>query len=144
MNKKAEDFKAYLKDKDIQAFEIEEIEGDSQQTAVFRSHITMDGEQLPTIVILDDSVFALIRVQISPKALKDNNELELLKLINAESAAYKPFKLYLNQDGALILGVCLIIEGKLKGDTIYTMFSLIIDYLNEHYRKFMQCIWQGD
>ena len=143
MNKKAETFKAYLDEKDIHVFEVEELEGE-QQTAVFRSHITVEGQQLPTIVLLDESIFALVRVQISPKALSESNQLELLKLVNDESAAYKPFKLYLNTDGALMLDVCLVIDEELKGDTVYTMFSVIINYLNENYRKFMKCIWQGD
>ena len=142
MNKKAEAFKAYLEEKDIHVFEVEELAGDNQQTAVFRSHITTEGQQLPTVVILDESVFALVRVQISPKALTESNQLALLKMINEESAAYKPFKLYLNRDGDLMLDVCLVIDDELKGDMIYTMFSVIINYLDANYRKFMQCIWQ--
>ena len=43
-----------------------------------------------------------------------------------------------------MLDVCLFIEEELKGDTIYTLFSLIINYLDANYRKFMKCIWQGD
>ncbi|MBP3232569.1 hypothetical protein [Anaerovibrio sp.] len=144
MNKKAEAFKAYLEEKDIKVFEMEELEGDSQQTVVFRSHITTEGQQLPTIVILDESIFALIRVQISPKALTEANQQELLKMINDESAAYKPFKLYLNQAGDLMLDLCLVIEDELKGDTVYTMFSVIINYLDANYRKLMKRIWQGD
>lgn len=144
MNKKAEAFKAYLEEKDIHVFEVEELEGDGQQTAVFRSHITTEGQQLPTIVILDESVFALVRVQISPKALTEANQLELLKMINEESAAYKPFKLYLNRNGDLMLDVCLVVDEELKGDMVYTMFSVIINYLDANYRKIMKCIWQGD
>ena len=142
MNKKAEAFKNYLEEKEIKVFEVEELD-DKQLTVVFRSSITTEGNQLPTIVILDESIFAMIRVQISPKALKDSNQLELLKLINDESAAYKPFKVYFNGDGDLMLDVCLIVDEELKGDTIYTMFSFIIDYLNNNYRKFMKCVWQG-
>lgn len=115
MNKNAEAFKAYLEEKDIQVFEVEELEGDNQETAVFRSHITTEGQQLPTAVILDTSVFALVRVQISPKALTEANQLELLKMVNEESAAYKPFKLYLNRNGDLMLDVCLVIDEELKG-----------------------------
>ena len=144
MNKKAEAFQAYLNEKDIHVFELEELEGDNQGTAVFRSHITTEGQQLPTAVILDESVFALVRVQISPRALTEANQPELMKLVNEESASYKPFKLYLNRDGDLMLDVCLFIEEELKGDTIYTLFSLIINYLDANYRKFMKCIWQGD
>ena len=144
MNKNAEAFKAYLEEKDIHVFEMEELEGDSQRTAVFRSHITTEGQQLPAIVILDESIFALVRVQISPKALTEANQLQLLKMVNEESASYKPFKLYLNQSGDLMLDVCLVFEEELKGDTVYTMFSVIINYLDANYRKFMKCVWQGD
>ncbi len=143
MNKKAEAFKKYLEEKDIKSFEIEELEGDEQKTAVFRSYITTEGQQLPTLVILDESIFALLRVQIAPRALAEENQLELLKKVNEETSAYKPFKLYLNKDGDLMLEVCLVIEEELKGDSIYAMFALIIDYLNDNYRKFMKCIWQG-
>ena len=144
MNKKAEAFEGYLKEKDIKVFEMEELEGDSQHTAVFRSHITVEGQQLPTIVIRDDSIFTMVRVQIAPKALSEENQLELLKLVNEESAGYKPFKLYLNKEGDLILDVCMTIEGELNGDNLYSMFAIIIDYLNTNYRKFMKCIWKGE
>ena len=143
MNKKAEAFKKYLEEKNIKSFEIEELEGDEQKTAVFRSYITTEGQQLPTLVILDESIFALLRVQIAPRALSEENQLELLKKNNEESAAYKPFKLYLNKEGDLMLEVCLVVEGDLNGDTIYAMFAILIDYLNDNYRKFMKCIWQG-
>ncbi len=142
MNKKAEKFKNYLAEKEIKVFEIDELD-DQQQTVVFRSSITTEGQQLPTIVVLDESIFAMVRVQISTKALTDSNQLDLLKLINEESASYKPFKVYLNDAGDLILDVCLIVDEELKGDTIYTMFSFIIDYLDKNYRKFMKCVWQG-
>lgn len=144
MNKKAEAFAAYLKEKDIQVFEVDELEGDAQNTVVFRSHITAEGQQLPTVVILDDSMFALVRVQITPKAMSEENQLELLKMVNEESAGYKPFKLYLNKAGDLLLDVCLVIDGELNGDSIYAMFALIIDYLNTNYRNFMKRIWQGN
>ena len=95
-------------------------------------------------MILDESVFALVRVQISPKAVTESNQLELLKLVNEESASYKPFKLYLNQAGDLMLDVCLVVDEELKGDTVYMLFSVIINYLDANYRKFMKCIWQRE
>ena len=144
MNKNAEAFKAYLDKNGIKVFEAEELQGANQQTTVFRSYITTNGQQLPTIVILDESVFAILRVQISPRALTEKNQLELLKMINEESAAYKPFKFYLNGNGDLLMDVCLFIEEELKGDAVYTLFSVIVNYLDANYRKFMKCIWQGE
>ena len=140
MNKKAEAFQAYLDEKGIKVFEAEEL-ADNQHTAVFRSFITTEGQQIPTVVILDDSMFGMIRVQIAPRALSEENQLELLKMVNEESAGYKPFKLYLNKDGDLLLDVCLVLDGELNGDSVYAMFALIIDYLDSNYRRFMKCIW---
>ena len=37
-----------------------------------------------------------------------------------------------------------VVDGELKGDTVYTLFSVIINYLDANYRKFMKCIWQGN
>ncbi|MCR5439330.1 MAG: hypothetical protein K6F01_07885 [Selenomonas sp.] len=76
--------------------------------------------------------------------MSEENQLELLTRVNEESSGYKPFKLYMNKEGDLLLDVCLVIEEELKGDTIYTMFSLIIDYLNANYRHLMKVIWQGE
>lgn len=144
MNKKAEAFQAYLDEKKISVFAREELE-DEQKTTVFRSHITTEGQQLPTIVILDETVFAIVRVQIAARVLNDKNRQELLQLVNDESAGYKPFKLYFNGDGDLLLDTCLVIEDdQLNGDTVYTMFQVIINYLEGNYRRFMKTIWQGE
>ena len=56
MNKKAELFQDYLKEKQITAFTVDEIKDDALNTVVFRSHIDVGGNQLPTLVILDSSI----------------------------------------------------------------------------------------
>lgn len=62
MNSKAEAFKNYLDGNDLGAFEIQEVEGDEQGTVIFRSNVSTEGQQLPTIVLVDDSVFTMIRI----------------------------------------------------------------------------------
>ncbi len=143
MNKNAENFKKYLEEKDIKIFQIEEIEGDERETVVFRSNISVEGQQLPTAVIIDNSVFAAIRVQISPKAVTEENQLDLLKLINGENLQYKPFKFYCDDNGTLLMDICLVVpDDDLKGETVYLMFEVIINYLNNSYRNLMKIIWK--
>ena len=142
MNSRAESFKAYLEEKKIDAFAIEEIPDDDQHTVAFRAHITVEGQQLPTVVIVDDSIFSIIRVQVSPKARTGENEKALREFVEQENAKYKPFKLYCTADGSLILDTCVISEGgELNGDTVYLLFGIIINYLNEAYRSIMKVIW---
>ena len=142
MNKNAEAFKNYLDEKKIEVFAIEETPDDPQETAVFRSHIIVAGQQLPTIVVTDKSIFTIIRVQVAPQVLNDKNKAALLDFVNGENLKYKPFKLYFNANGTLLLDFCLThSDEQLRGDTIYLMFDVIINYLNANYQEIMKSIW---
>ena len=142
MNSKAEQFQQYLQEKKIEAFAVDELKDDEMGTVVFRSHMDIEGQQLPTLVILDNSIFVQIRVVLLKKARSKEKELEVLQVLNEENMKYKPFKLYFSQEGDCILDVSLVTEHeKLSGDTVYTMFKVVIDYLNENYRKIMKAIW---
>lgn len=146
MNKKAEAFHQYLEadENKKNVFQTEEVKDDAQHTVVFRSAVIVEGQQLPALVILDDSVFSMIRIQISPQVKKDDNELALLRLANEHNLKYKPFKLYFDAAGSLILDVCLLASGddySKLGDEIYAMFEVILQFLNESYRPIMKEIW---
>ena len=142
MNKNAESFQKYLDEKKIEVFSVEETPDDAQETAVFRSHIIVAGQQLPTILVTDKSIFSVIRVQIAPQVLKDENKASLLEFVNAENLKYKPFKLYFNSGGALLLDLCLTnADDELKGETVYLIFDVIINYLNDNYQEIMKTIW---
>lgn len=143
MNSKAESFKAYLNEKNITSFTIDEIKNDQLNSVVFRSNIEINGQQLPTIVILDSSIYGMIRVLVAPKVLNDKNEVGLLKEINTLNKAYKSFKYYFDNEGSLILDCCVLLkEDSADGNLLYTMFEVIIKNLSNEYKKLMQLIWK--
>lgn len=143
MNSKAESFKAYLNEKNITSFTIEEIKNDQLNSVVFRSNIEINGQQLPTIVILDSSIYGMIRVLVAPKVLNDKNEAGLLKEVNVLNKAYKSFKYYFDNEGSLILDCCVLLkEDSVDGNLLYTMFEVIIRNLSNEYKKLMQLIWK--
>ena len=118
MNNKAEQFNAFLEDQKIKVFQMEELEENEQHTVVFRSFLGVEGQQLPTIVIIDDSIFSIIRVQIAPQ-------------------------LFFDERGDLMLDVCLVTDkDKLDGNEVYQLFSVIINYLDENYRNIMKVVWR--
>jgi hypothetical protein len=142
MIKKAEEFKQYLDKNNITAFQMEEIQNDPNNTVVFRTHVSVNGQQLPSALILDNSIFDMIRVQISPQALTPENEPALSKMLNSENAKYKPFKLYINESGDLMLDICLVArDNATNAEEVFLMYNLIINYLNESYRNIMKEIW---
>ena len=142
MNKKAESFKKFIDEKHPNIFDVEEIPNDEQNSAVFRSSITIAGQRLLAMVIIDDSIFTILRVQILPQALTEENQTSLLELINEQNKGYKPFKLYLNDNKDLMLDTCLTVTSDdIDGEIVYTLFDVIITYLNNSYRKIMKVVW---
>lgn len=142
MNKRAEAFKKYLDEKEIVAFQVDEIKDDQLNTVVFRSAIDINGAQIPTIVILDDSIYGMIRLLIAPKAVKEENEVELLKLLNDYNKKFKSFKYYLDDEGSIILDTCLLFrEDGTDGDMIYAMFEVLINHLSDSYKEIMKTVW---
>lgn len=143
MNKKAEAFKNYLDERKITCFTVDEIKDDALNSVVFRSNIEINGQQLPTIVVLDSSIYGIVRVLVAPRVLNDANEAALLKELNRLNKSYKSFKYYFDDSGSLVLDCCILFKaGEADGDLIYTMFDVIIRHLNDEYKKLMQLIWK--
>ena len=142
MNKKAQIFQEYLQEKNITCFQVQEIPNDELNTVVFRSSIEVEGQQLPTLVITDSSIYTMIRVRVANAALKEGNETELLKAIGKLNSHYKIFKYYFAEDGALILDSYLLEKPEeLDGDMVYTVLDIIVKHLLAEYKNIMKAIW---
>ena len=142
MNKKAQIFQEYLQEKNITCFQVQEVPNDELNTVVFRSSIEVEGQQLPTLVITDSSIYTMIRVRVGNAALKESNETELLKAIGKLNSHYKIFKYYFAEDGALILDSYLLEKPEeLDGDMVYTVLDIIVKHLLAEYKNIMKAIW---
>ena len=142
MNKKAQIFQEYLQEKNINCFQVQEVPEDALNTVVFRSSIEVEGQQLPTLVITDSSIYTMIRVRVANAALKEGNETELLKAIGKLNSHYKIVKYYFAEDGALILDSYLLEKPEeLDGDMVYTVLDIIVKHLLAEYKNIMKAIW---
>lgn len=142
MNRKAELFQQYLEEKKISAFTVEEVPDDALNTVVFRSHIDINGSRIPTMVILDSSIYCMIRLLIAPQVLNSGNKEALSDLMNGYNKRYKSFKYYADDKGNIVMDTCVLFRnGEADGDMIYTMFHVIIHHLNEAYKDIMKAVW---
>ena len=142
MNKKAQIFQEYLQEKNITCFQVQEVPNDELNTVVFRSSIEVEGQQLPTLVITDSSIYTMIRVRVANQALKEGNEVALIKAINKINGQYKIFKYYFAEGGALILDSYLLEKPEeLDGDMVYTVLDIIVKHLLAEYKNIMKLIW---
>lgn len=141
MNQKAEAFKKYLQEHQIEAFVIDEIKDDELNTVVFRSNVEIYEHKLPIIVILDSTIYGMIRLSIAPAAVTASNEEAVWKLVNQYNRTYKSFKYYLDEEGSLLLDACLVCRcDEVDGDMIYLLFEVIINHLQKAYPQIQEVL----
>ncbi len=143
MNAKAEVFKKFLDDNNIKDFAIEEPEGNELHAVIFRSTLDINGTQIPTIFILDDSIYGMIRVFVAPNAQNSKDIDQLQQLLNEYNLTYKAFKFFTDNDGNVIMDTCFIIsdEKSVNGDLVYDIYRTIVDQLKGSYPDIMKVIW---
>ena len=73
-NEKALKFQEFLVDNNINVFSTESLD-DEYQTVMFRSRIEVRGQILPMAIIIDKSVFTIIRTQIVTGIPTEKQEL---------------------------------------------------------------------
>ena len=98
----AEKFKRYLQRTKNESFEREEL-GDEHRSVIFRSTVEVQGQYVPVGVIFDDTIYVVVRANIAPKALTDDNAYEVSNLITRLNSGNKLFKYYLAPDTSVIL-----------------------------------------
>ena len=91
---KVEKFDAFLAEKEIPWFEKLE-QKDELNTVLYRGNIEAAGQNFPVLVVLDDSIFTLVRTVITPAAVKEERRAEVTALLNELNGSYKIFKYYI-------------------------------------------------
>lgn len=138
---KAEKFDKFLEEKEIKCFQREEIK-DELKSIVYRSFMEIEGQNLPVIIITDNSIYTMIRVQVAGKLVKKHNTEKVLEYINELNRQFKVFKYFVTDEGDLCLDSC--IPGKAEtfdSEIIYTVLDVILKHLAEHYSIIMNKIW---
>ena len=87
-------------------------------------------------IILDDSIYSLIRVQIAPNV---QNKDKLLAFFDELNAKYKAFKYYTNDSG-VYLDAC-VLNADINNDIILFISDSIVKNLNEVYPQIMETLW---
>lgn len=141
MNKKAEIFNAMLEENKIEAFRTEELE-DEFHTVLYRSSMEIQGQYLPTILILDDSIYSMVRVVIAAKVVTKENKAQVKTYIDGMNQHYKVFKYYTTEDGDLILDCCVPSSDEhFDSNLIRTILDVILKHLEESYKDTMKAVW---
>ena len=142
-NTKALDFQEFLMENNIGVFSSETLD-DDYNTVIFRSKIETHGQLLPMAIIIDMSIFTVIRTQIVTGV--DRARWPQLKdYLNSLNRRFKIFKYYLRDDGTIILDVCLpYVDESFDSKMIQLMLSVIVQHLEAVYQDIMAEVWGKD
>ena len=144
MNKKAEKFQKMVDDLKIEAFNSEEL-NDEFHTVAFRSQMEIKKQLLPMLVLLDDSIYAMVRVFVATKVVTDENKDKIAAYLNEFNKKFKVFKYYISDEGDLVLDCCMPSGDDAFDPTLVrAVLDVIINHLNENYTDIMKQVWSAE
>lgn len=113
-------------------FHVEEVDDDFH-TVLFRSQLEIkDSLLLPMVLIIDDSLYAVLRVWAAAGARTAANQEALAAYMDIMNRRYKVFKYYGNEEGDIILDVCLMADAEHFDPVMATTaIDLVLQHLQE-------------
>ena len=130
-------------DNNINVFSTESLE-DEYETVLFRSRIEVRGQMLPMVIIIDKSVFTIIRTQIVT-GIEDKQAEKLKGYLNDLNREFKIFKYYLREDGNVYLDICLpFVDESFDSQMVQLMLSILVKHLEAVYGDVMAIVWAKD
>lgn len=142
-NEKALKFQEFLIENNINVFSTESVD-DDYSTVIFRSRIETRGQILPMAILIDTSIFTVIRTQIIT-GVAGEKRAALKEYLNSINAQYKIFKYYLRDDGTIYLDVCLpFVDETFDAKMIQLMLTVIVQHLEQVYSDIMARVWEKD
>lgn len=149
MNKKAEVYKKFLEENKINwgdVFEVPKADEVSEESfmhpVVFRSAIGIQGQNLPTMLVIDDSIYVMLQVRVGAGLVKEANKAAVLEHLNALNENYKVFKYYADEAGNIIIESCIpSTDEQFVPQMIHAVIDVIVDHLNTEYPKLMKAVW---
>lgn len=143
MNLKAQKFTNFMNEKNINVFQMEEIDSD-MHPVVYRTAMQADGQNLPTMLVIDESIYVMLQVRVGAGLVKDSNRGEVMAHINSLNENYKVFKYYTNDNGDIILESCIpTTDAEFMPELVHAVIDVIIKHINEEYPKIMKTVWSN-
>ena len=143
MNKKAEKFNALVAKMPPDTFHVEEL-SDEFQTVVYRSRMEVNDQFLPMAVVLDNSLYALVRVWVAANVVTDANRARVAEFMNEMNRHFKVFKYYVNEEGDVVIDCCLPSdEAHFDGEVVSMVVDVVLQHLQEKYGELMAAVGEN-
>ncbi|WP_051212134.1 hypothetical protein [Veillonella montpellierensis] len=130
MNQKSQAFEEFLKSEQVDCFERKDFK-DEDGTVVYRSYIQSPIGNMPLFVILDSTIYGVLRVVLGPEIVTADNLEDINRLLNRENACYKNFKLYVDIDDHSVYldTVYMSTADVFEPGLLYALMAQVVDYI---------------
>ena len=143
MNLKAQKFSNFINERNINVFQIRDLEGD-MHPVVYRSAMEVGGQNLPTMLVIDDSIYVMLQVRVGAGLVKDSNRAAVMAHMNSLNENYKVFKYYANENGDIVIESCIpTTDEEFMPELVHAVIDVVLKHLNEEYPKLMKTVWSN-
>lgn len=141
MNIKAQKFTKFLQENNLQMFQQQEVEGE-MNPVVYRTFMEVAGQNLPTMLVIDDSIYVMLQVRVAAAVVKDANKEAVMALLNKMNGQFKVFKYYVDEEGSIILESCIpTTDNEFMPGLVHAVIDVVVRHLNEYNAETMKTVW---
>ncbi len=145
MNKKAELFQQFIEENELaNLFTLREIENDQYNTVVFDATVEYNDIVFPLFVVLDDTPFGFVRLEIAGGRFTPEQRKATLDVLNQLNSEFKCFKHYLmEEDGyeAILLDVSLMSGDNFDPALVaYTIFEVLYPHTQKDLTRIIAAV----
>ena len=143
MNLKATKFTNFINERNINVFQMQEIDGD-MHPVVYRSAMEVGGQNLTTMLVIDDSIYVMLQVRVGAGLVKESNKAAVMEHMNSLNENYKVFKYYANENGDIVIESCIpTTDEEFMPELVHAVIDVVLKHLNEEYPKLMKTVWSN-
>lgn len=141
MNAKAQKFNAFLQANKINCFNAQELDNE-MHSVLYRSFMEVSGQNLPTMIVVDDSIYVMLQVRVAAGVVKEANKAAVMEHINKLNEKYKVFKYYVSETGDIVIESCIpSTDNEFMPDLVHAVIDVILKHLTEEYPNIMKVVW---
>lgn len=141
MNVKAKKFSDFLKENNLQMFQEQEVQGE-MNPVVYRTFMEVAGQNLPTMLVIDDSIYVMLQVRVAASVVKESNKAAVMELINKMNGQFKVFKYYVDEEGSIIVESCIpTTDNEFVPGLVHAVIDVVVRHLNETNSETMKAVW---
>lgn len=135
-------FQKYLEDNKIGGFGLQDFQNDVHAQA-FRSNLPVEGQNLPFMILLDDSVYTMLQVQVATSIATGEKRAKICEYLNDLNEQYRMLKYSADAAGNVLL-TCCIPAGvpHFEPALVIAILNQIQGHLNALYPDIMKHLWE--